>query len=70
MLRPCTRCVYTSLRLLLLSNKLDCLGLNKADGMMIRWEFLYFTFIISIIKNQLDTKKFRPMLLQQKFLKY
>ena len=36
---------------MLRSNKLNQLGVNRADGTMIRWQFLYLTFIMSVVKN-------------------
>ena len=32
-------------------NEFNRFDVNVADGMIVRWEFLYFTFIMSVVKH-------------------
>lgn len=43
---------------MLFFSRLYHLGVNGADVMIIRLDFLYFTFIMSAIKNWFDAKDF------------
>ena len=36
---------------MLLFNKFNHVGVNGVNGMIIRWDFLYFTSIMSAVKN-------------------